>query len=540
MHKILRFFLLVILLSLPTQVSLCKSAICVNDSLILAAVRNSDISSLNDLVKMPVEINRQFGKQGRTLLTYAVEYGQLESVNFLIDKGSAIEQLNQRKTPLMFAARYGRPLIANILIKEGADINMINGESNTAFHYAAKYNNIEILQILHENKAKINIHNQDNWTALDFALLNNREDIKDYLIGIGCILLKKDIPDYFDGPYIDISGPGKLNIKYLVNKDNESSILSKEIIADKGVTKVPGLKSDKNTYYITSEPIAPPCYYEDQSRIFVMGDIHGQYERMIKMLKAGGVIDKNLHWTWGDGHLVFIGDILDRGEGVTEALWLIYRLEREAEISKGRVHLLIGNHELMILQNDIRYIANKYYSLCSNLHIDYHSLFSNSTVLGRWLRTKNVVEIIGKTMFIHAGISPELAAMDFTVEEINNSFRGYLCSDSLIINPEHIKLLIGSFGPVWYRGYIRSSSRYEEIGQENLDSILNQYAVQQVVVGHTEVDEIIPVKNGKVIPVNIPLADKTIIEQALIIEDNLFYRLTSKKSRNILHHQPKN
>lgn len=540
MNKILRYFLLVIIISFTSQVSLCKSTVSANDSVILATVRNGDISTLNDFFKVSVEVNREFGKQGRTLLTYAIEYGQLECAKFLIGKGSEIEQLNQSKTPLMFAAKYGRPLIANLLIRTGANINPVNWERNSAFHYAARYNNIEILQILHENGAKINLPNQDNWTALDYAILNNRENIKDYLLSIGCVVLKKDIPDYFDGPYMDFPSAGKLNIKYLVNKDNESTILSKEIIADKEVTIVPGLKSDKNTYYIRTEPIAPPCYYEEQSRIFVMGDIHGQYERMIKMLKAGGVIDNNLHWTWGDGHLVFVGDILDRGEGVMEAIWLIYRLEREAELSNGKVHLLIGNHEAMIINKDIRYIANKYYCLTSNLDIDYYSLFSMNTVIGRWLRTKNVIEIIGTTLFVHAGISPDLAATGFTIEDINGSFRQYLAGNSDTYDNDIIDLLKGSFGPVWYRGYLRSSSRYDKIDQDGIDSILNQYSVQYIIVGHSEVDNIEFLMNGKVIPVNIPLADKNIIEQALLIEDNLFYRMTSEKFKSILHHQPKN
>jgi len=45
----------------------------------------------------------------------------------------------------------------------------------------------------------------------------------------------------------------------------------------------------------------------DGTRILAMGDIHGQYSRMIPMLQNAGVIDENLQW--GDGHLVFIGDI---------------------------------------------------------------------------------------------------------------------------------------------------------------------------------------------------------------------------------------
>ena len=541
MLRIPRYLLPIILIALSSQAEAFAPVINANDSLILASVKNGDISNLNELFRLPIDLYREYGNEKRTLLTYAIENGQVESVIFLIEKGADIEQPNENKTPLMYAARFGSTPITGILLREGANINFINGDRNTAFHYAAKYNNLEVLKLLYENGAKINIPNWDNWTALDYAIINSNEEIQDWLRSIGCLILKKDIPDYFDGPYIDVPSAGKLSIKYLVNKERKqkSSFISEEIPAGESELRIDGLKKDKNEYYITLNPEPPPCRYAEQSRVFVIGDIHGQYERMIKMLISCGVVDKDLHWAWGDGHLVFIGDILDRGEGVMEALWLIYNLEREAEMSNGKVHLLIGNHEAMIIKNDIRYIANKYYSLTSNLDIDYYSLFSENTIMGRWLRSKNVVEIIGNTLFIHAGISPELADMDLSIEEINKTFREYLNDDIDRLNQERINFLRGNLGPVWYRGYIKSGSGYDEIEQFKLDNILNQYSVRYAVVGHTEVDEILPLKNGKVVPVNIPLADESIIEQALLIEDNVLYRITTAKSKTILNNRPK-
>lgn len=252
------------------------------------------------------------------------------------------------------------------------------------------------------------------------------------------------------------------------------------------------------------------------------------------MLSTGGVINKKNNWVFGDGHLLFIGDIPDRGEGVMEAYWLIYKLEQQAAKAGGKVHLLLGNHEAMILKNDIRYIANKYYGLTTNLDIEYHKLFSEHTVIGKWLRTKNVVEIIGNTMFIHAGISPELAGRNMPADEINTAFRHFLNQNNESKYTELDKFMISSYGPVWYRGYLRGSGPYEEIEEETLENILKKYNVEQVVVGHTEVDLISPLQNERVYPVNIPLANKRIIGQALIIKDGQFYRLdTDSKLINL-------
>ena len=500
-----------------------------NDSIILASVKHGNTEKLAVLLRNEQERDRKYGDKERTLLSYSIENNQPLVAEYLLDIGFDVEKTDENKTPLMFAAKYGRDSIAKVLIDHGAEINAINSSRNTAFHYAAKYNNLGILKLLNGKGAKINIPNEDQWTAMDYAIINNNQEIKEYLESIGCIIFEKMLPEYFDGPYIDMLNDERIMVNYLVNKRGKrgSSIISKHITASDSVTYIKGIRKDRNDYSIITNPSTPPFLYDEPSRIFVMGDIHGQYERMVEMLISGGVIDDKLNWSWGDGHLIFIGDIFDRGESVMEAFWLIYKLEKQAESKNGKVHLLLGNHEAMILKNDIRYISNKYYSLTSNLGLSYHDLFSENTVIGEWLRTKNVVELIGNTMFIHAGISSELLSMGLSLEEINSGFRHFLNVDDEAGYTNMDRFLIGRFGPVWYRGYLSASSGYEEIDQHSLEKVLKTYSVEQVVVGHTEVDLIQPVKDNKVYPVNIPLANDKIIGQALLIENGNFYRVTT-------------
>lgn len=502
------------------------------DSLILAYVKNGNLEDLSKIIPGDTDINNRYGDRGRTLLTYAIENDQLEITRYLLNNGADIEEQDGTKTPLMFAARYGNVGFTELLLEKGADVNSINDDRNTAFHYAAKYNNFEALKILYKNGAKINIPNNDQWTALDYSIINNRPVLRHYLDSIGCRLFEKKLPDYFDGPYISQVSDSVFRVDYLKNSGvkRKSSIISREIILD-GNTEFKGLKQDKNTYTIIPDPEIPPTMYDMPSQIFVMGDIHGQYERMLEMLLSGGVINKKNNWAYGDGHLVFVGDIPDRGEGVMEAYWLIYKLEQQAAKAGGKVHLLLGNHDVMIMKNDIRYIANKYYGLTTNLDIEYYKLFSENTIIGDWLRSKNVVEVIGNTMFIHAGISPELASRNMSAEEINNAFRHLLNQNDKNNYTELDNFLIGSYGPVWYRGYLRGSGPYRDLDKDKLDAILKEFSVEQVVVGHTEVDLIDPVKNGKVYPVNIPLANKKIIGQALLIKDGQFFRLDTEKRK---------
>jgi len=485
-----------------------------DDATILSAVKNGNIELLAELLSNQTDKDRRYGEDERTLLSYSVENNQLSVTTYLLDIGFDIEKKDEDKTPLMFAAKYGRDSIGRVLINHGAEINAINSSRNTAFHYAAKYNNLGMLKLLYEEKAIINIPNDDQWTALDYAIINNNQEIIEYLKAIGCLIFEKELPDYFDGPYIYITDDDELRVDYLVNRAGRkgSSIFSRTVESADNQVNIKGFRKDRNeNYNINTNLVVPPATCDTPSRIFVMGDIHGQYERMVEMLKSGGVLDTDLNWSYGDGHLVFIGDILDRGDGVTEALWLIYKLEQQADYEQGKVHLLIGNHEAMIMKNDIRYISNKYYGLTSNLNIKYHELFSENTVLGKWLRTKNVVEKIGNTLFIHAGISPVLHSLGYSLEEINSGFRHFLNVNKQEDYNNLDRFLIGKYGPVWYRGYLKASSGYPPIDQDELGKVLKTYSVDQAVVGHTEVDIIQPVKNKKVYPVNIPLANKRII-----------------------------
>ena len=99
--------------------------------------------------------------------------------------------------------------------------------------------------------------------------------------------------------------------------------------------------------------------WDGVSRIVAMSDIHGAYPHMIALLQGTGLVDGNLKWTGGETHLVFCGDLVDRGPGDRSVLDLARRLQTEAEADGGRVHLVLGNHEIMILTRDVRYVSKK-------------------------------------------------------------------------------------------------------------------------------------------------------------------------------------
>jgi len=255
------------------------------------------------------------------------------------------------------------------------------------------------------------------------------------------------IPSHRDGSHIFWEADGQGRAIYLVRDAQRGT---DEIIAEA----------------LTAEQLqlvgAIPVTHAQQARpesLCIVGDLHGEYGDAVKLLRGCGIIDEEDDWAFGRGQLVFCGDVFDRGAGVTDCLWLIRRLERQSAQSGGRAHCLLGNHEHLILNGDLRYVACAPLYLCDALGVAYTDLFGPRTELGRWLRTLPAVIRFGDLLCVHGGISPAVARADLTLDQINNGIRQCL-DESACPGDTTAELLFGSLGPLWYRGYFQDAKRY--------------------------------------------------------------------------------
>ncbi|MHC4209385.1 MAG: metallophosphoesterase, partial [Planctomycetota bacterium] len=242
------------------------------------------------------------------------------------------------------------------------------------------------------------------------------------------------------------------------------------------------------------------------------------------LLRASGVIDDELHWTFGTGHVVFNGDVLDRGDRVTEALWLIYRLEQEAKQAGGRVHVVLGNHEVMVLRGDLRYVDDKYMRhVAPELGLAYDELFGPESELGRWLRAQNAVVKINDLVFVHGGIGPDVENLEFSLGQINQEIRRGMDADAnCVSSDETLGLLLGSKGPLWYRGYFGPGKGYERATAEDIRTVLDQMGAKRLIVAHTAVERIESHYGGLVIGIHVPMEAGTPAEGLLWADGGLF------------------
>jgi hypothetical protein len=96
---------------------------------------------------------------------------------------------------------------------------------------------------------------------------------------------------------------------------------------------------------------------EPSQSLVAIGDVHGDFDDFVAILQHIGLIDKQDHWTGGKTTLVQVGDILDRGPKPRQVMDLLMALESEAGRAGGRVVSLLGNHEMMNIMGDLRYVT---------------------------------------------------------------------------------------------------------------------------------------------------------------------------------------
>src|SRR5438309_7026719 len=188
--------------------------------------------------------------------------------------------------------------------------------------------------------------------------------------------------------------------------------------------------------------------------VVAIADDHGDFDDFVTILQKAGLIDEQHHWTGNKTTFVQVGDLLDRGPKPREVMDLVMALEKEAPKAGGRVVSLLGNHEMMNIMGDLRYVTPQNYASFAdgnsegrrksayqqyvkwrNSHapliaelpqpmeiteaewmarhpvgfIEQREAFSPNGSYGKWLREHSAVAKIGDAIFLHGGIHPNVA-----------------------------------------------------------------------------------------------------------------------------------
>ncbi len=346
---------------------------------------NGDFEKL-ELYLADHDVNTIYGDSATTLLVYSILYSNNRTTQFLIDRGADVNQYVDGKSPLMFAAEKGNKKKVAFLVSHQAEINALDSAHNTSLIYAARQGDLKTVKYLVRNGAALNHQNIYRSTAYDESISHAHSEISKYLRDA----YLKNLPDFHDGPYISWKGRRKIKAFYMVHDSTRrmTSKIKARFRAESDPFLMRGFSQDSLEYLVSKQREIPPDEIRGVKKIMVIGDIHGGYDSLLVFLQGNGIIDPGLNWTWGMGHLVFLGDIFDRGDKVTEALWLLYRRIGQATEAGGAVHLILGNHEIMVMNHNDTYVADKYLLMADKLNLSYAGLYSKQTILGQWLEAR--------------------------------------------------------------------------------------------------------------------------------------------------------
>ncbi|GMH39314.1 hypothetical protein BSKO_07212 [Bryopsis sp. KO-2023] len=263
-------------------------------------------------------------------------------------------------------------------------------------------------------------------------------------------------------------------------------------------------------------------------RLVAVGDIHGDLKQAQRVLAMTGLVDSEGKWIGGRTTLVQTGDLIDRGSESMAVVKFFEELKLEAKSVGGRVHTLLGNHELMNLESKFHYVSRReLQSLGSKNDLQLPSLFQEQLKEEHWfkilqpgsteeekglmlwwgalqsdawfgdvLRSLPVGIIVGegncRTAFVHAGLTMRmLQSVDNTSTLQGNAITAKLnekvkkslvrCPGKDCVARQQEGFLLGVDGVVWFRGYETRSDG--ELCPE-IEKVLGRLGAQRIVVGH--------------------------------------------------------
>ncbi len=236
------------------------------------------------------------------------------------------------------------------------------------------------------------------------------------------------------------------------------SISSLLLVACLSVKKHKVTQEDKQNLKPDSNEIALQPVHQSNSPITVIADVHGDFPTLQKLLQAGQLIDAQSRWIAGKGILVSVGDLVDRGPDSRQILDFFMALEKQATKAGGAFYMALGNHEVMNMRGDLRYVSEPEFAAFKDdepagLRQSIYQAFLTKSKLtdskksqqefqnlypvgffghvkmyapdgkyGQWLLSKQIIVNVQDKLFAHGGFSQDLIDSGKSLKELNQQF----------------------------------------------------------------------------------------------------------------------
>jgi hypothetical protein len=234
-----------------------------------------------------------------------------------------------------------------------------------------------------------------------------------------------------------------------------------------------------------SRPAAP--------RVVAIGDLHGDMESTRRALRLAGAIDRSDAWIGGNLVVVQTGDEVDRGDDDRIIVDFFEKLRASAKAAGGEVIAMSGNHELMNVVLDFRYVTPGAYTAFADVKPSAPFLqdmvgqfpekqrgrvaaFAPGGPYARLFADRPIVMRVGTTVFTHGGLLARHVSygLDRMNDETHEFFQGKSGRPPPAVSAED--------SPLWLRTYSLDPTPGE---CASLEKTLASVGARRLVVGHT-------------------------------------------------------
>jgi hypothetical protein len=232
-------------------------------------------------------------------------------------------------------------------------------------------------------------------------------------------------------------------------------------------------------------PVHAVLGFNPPPRLLAIGDLHGDLTNAMEIMKFAQIVDCEGKWIAGRDTVIQMGDVVDRGPHGHEIIDYFTELKEEARLHGGEFIQLLGNHELMNMQGDLKFVNQQSVTAFGGVEGLKQAFDPVTGAYGaHLLRTCETAVLRNRTLFVHGGLMPEFANRG--VAEINRLVRNAISaknfSDPILLND----------GPLWTRQIIYPAQKGNCSNVNEALRILSDYEkahgrppVDRMVVGHT-------------------------------------------------------
>jgi len=219
----------------------------------------------------------------------------------------------------------------------------------------------------------------------------------------------------------------------------------------------------------------PAYLHTAPGRVVAIGDLHGDLAVARKVLRLARAIDAEDHWIGGTLVVVQTGDTIDRGDDDRAVLELLERLRAEATRAGGAVVTMSGNHEIMNVAGDLRYVSP---TAAAAFESGRAQAFAPGSNYARILAGWPVITQVNRSLFVHGGVLPE--HVRYGIDAINREAAAWMRGERDVP-----AWLMQEDAPVWTRLYSADSPEPGSEACNQLQRVLDALHAERMVVGHT-------------------------------------------------------